>query len=492
MHILQEAIARHAIERPLAPALRDERSTLRYGALPGLIEELGRRLHAHTLGLLLDNGPAWMLLDLAANASGIPVVPLPAFFSDAQLEHVLGTAGVDLIVTDRPDRLEQLFGEAAADRIDLAGSELSVFLRPVARPLIAPGIAKVTFTSGTTGRPRGVCLDRDALVAVAQSLRDATDARSTDRIVSVLPLATLLENVAVYGALLAGGCACVPRLAEIGVSMTGVDPVRLGATLSRFEPTVIVLVPQVLRVLAAAVAAGSVVPASLRFVAVGGGTVAPRLIEQARAAGLPVYEGYGLTEAASVVSLNRAGADRVGSVGRPLPHARVRVAADGEVLVGGAVLRGYLGEPACAAELFATGDLGHFDADGYLYLDGRKKDVIVNAYGRNIAPHWPESELMAHPAIAQAVVFGDGREFNVALLALARGASVAQAAQAVEQANRFLPEYAAIRRFHVLADGLSAPRGELTANGRACRAAIAARHAAVIDSLYEENLHAVL
>ena len=222
---------------------------------------------------------------------------------------------------------------------------------------------------------------------------------------------------------------------------------------------------------------------SLRFVAVGGGKMPPQLLAAARARGFPVFEGYGLSECASVVALNLPGATRDGSVGRPLTHRRVRIAPDGEILVAGCAAR-YLGQDMREEPWLATGDLGHIDGDGYLYVDGRKKDILITGYGRNVSPEWPEAVLAGTGAFAQAMVVGDAQPYLGALLvpASARlGAAELQAA--VDRANAALPDYARIRAWLAVppflpADGLATP------NGRLRRAAIRAAHADGIASLF--------
>jgi long-subunit acyl-CoA synthetase (AMP-forming) len=159
---------------------------------------------------------------------------------------------------------------------------------------------------------------------------------------------------------------------------------------------------------------------SLRFIAVGGAAVGVAAIASARAVGLPAYEGYGLSEGASVQTLNLPGADRPGSVGRALPHARLRVATDGEIEIAGSVMLGCLGEPALVAESLTegasgardwwkTGDVGTIDGKGYVHVHGRRRNVLITAYGRNVSPEWVEMALTSQPAIAQAVVPGDGK-----------------------------------------------------------------------------------
>jgi long-subunit acyl-CoA synthetase (AMP-forming) len=258
----------------------------------------------------------------------------------------------------------------------------------------------------------------------------------------------------------------------------------------------VILLPQMLSALTTVVEAGAPRPTRLRFAAVGGAKVSPALIDRARAAGIPAYEGYGLSECASVVALNVPGANRPGSVGRPLPHARLRTDA-GEIVLDDAGFLGYLGAETPEAGPLHTGDLGHVDADGFLHIDGRRKHQLITSFGRNVAPEWPEAELAVAPAVAQAVVFGEARPQLAAVLvpALPAVPDIALAA-AVRSANERLPDYARIAVW-VRADApLTAANGLATANGRARRDAVWQRYGAQIESLYENATgvpaHAVL
>ena len=219
------------------------------------------------------------------------------------------------------------------------------------------------------------------------------------------------------------------------------------------------------------------VPDSLRFVAVGGGRVSTQLLERADALDLPIFEGYGLSECASVVCLNRPGAQRPGTVGRPLPHVQVRLAEDGEVLVAGSTLLGYLGDEPFAGQWWPTGDIGEFDADGYLSLRGRKKHQFVTSFGRNVNPEWVEAELTQGGVLMQAFVYGESLPSNVALLwPLDPNCADAAIDAAVQKANAGLPDYARIGRWVRLDTPFSPANGLLTANGRPKRDAILARY----------------
>jgi long-subunit acyl-CoA synthetase (AMP-forming) len=216
------------------------------------------------------------------------------------------------------------------------------------------------------------------------------------------------------------------------------------------------------------------------LVAVGGAKVAPPLIAGARSIGLPAYEGYGLSECGSVVALNTPHADRPGSVGRVLPHLRISLAGDGEIVAGPHPFLGYIGEPPQEGA-YRTGDLGEFDADGWLRITGRKSNVLITAYGRNVAPEWVESELLAEPEIAQAAVFGEAATSLCALLVPTRGDLAADAIEdAVARVNARLPDYARVGRWRGSAP-FDATRGEVTANGRPRRQVLHDAHRDFIE-----------
>jgi long-subunit acyl-CoA synthetase (AMP-forming) len=227
----------------------------------------------------------------------------------------------------------------------------------------------------------------------------------------------------------------------------------------------------------------------LRFVAVGGGRVAPALLERADRLGLPVYEGYGLTECASVVALNTPAARRIGSVGQPLPHVQLEIDSRAEIHVSGAAVCGYVGG-SNVPQRFATGDLGYLDTDGYLFVNGRRKNVFITSFGRNVSPEWVESELAVQAPIAQIAVFGEARPWNVAVVVPMPGApaNTADIQAAVDRANERLPDYARVSDWLCAAEPFTAGNGLLTPNGRNRRAAIWDRYRWQIDSLYDCKL----
>ncbi|MFQ2785128.1 AMP-dependent synthetase/ligase [Aeromonas sp. INTO2] len=468
---LFDAIARHDSLTPRQPALQGSQGELDYRTLWQQIQRLADRLqHAgiRRLALQLDNGLSWALIDLACTRAGIVVIPVPHFFSPAQQAWLLESCGADALVGP-----EHQGWQAAAPLVLMAGrpDEQAVPLWrriPTSLPELPAGTAKITYTSGTTGQPKGVCLSLEQMTAVCGSLALRVAPARVEKHLTLLPLTTLLENLTgLYVPLLTGACSRIPSLGELGFSGSSkLDPAALAQALLRWPSHSLVLVPELLRLLLALclnTPALATQLGTLRFVAVGGGKVAPELIAHARAAGLPVYEGYGLSECGSVVALNGPHGDRPGSVGLPLPHCQVTIAADGEVMVSGSAMLGYLGEEGETGSQIATGDLGRIDEEGYLHITGRKKNVQITAFGRNFSPEWVEAQAQLCPAIARIVIFGDGQPANVALIQPLPG-SQSQLPEQIARLNQQLPDYARIH--HWLPVALDQLPGLLTANGR--------------------------
>ncbi len=415
-------------------------------------------------------------------------------------------------------------------------------------------LATVIYTSGTTGRPKGCQLTHGNFVVLARSgvsyvpeVFAGTDAST----LLFLPLAHVFAR---YIQVL-----CWVSPVTVGHAA---DVKNLTGDLATFRPTFILAVPRVFEKVynaaeqkAAAAGRGKVFGAAAatatawsraqdaggpglalrarhalfdrlvyaklraalggrtRYAVSGGGPLGERLGHFFRGAGITVLQGYGLTETTAPSTVTTPRDVRMGSVGAPLPGVSVRIEADGEVLVKGPhVFSGYWRDPAADAEAFAdgwfrTGDLGSLDADGILRITGRKKEILVTAAGKNVAPAVLEDQLRAHALISQAVVVGDGKPFIAALLTLdadmlptwlaARGRAVVPVGQAakdpevlaelqgaVDAANATVSRAESIRKFVVLDVDFTEEGGHLTPSMKLKRAKVMGDHAADVESLY--------
>jgi long-chain acyl-CoA synthetase len=475
-------------------ALTDADRSITYGQLAAAVHAESQMLAASRglrFGLLAENSCAWVISDLALHHLGRLNVPMPACFLPKQLRHLIEDAQLDVLLTDRPEQVKDFVPE-----FRFAGRSPNTGLALLCRPGsarhagIPEGVTKITYTSGSTAEPKGVCLSAGALDRVARSLSTVTAPLGIRRHLCLLPLPTLLENLAgIYAPLRSGATCTVLPLSHTGMSYGGIDPERLLRTLSQWQPESLILVPELLRLLVRAAQAGNLLPSTLRFIAVGGAAVSPALLDEAAELGLPVFEGYGLSECASVVCLNTPGSRRIGSVGRALPHAQVRFDARGQVIVRGNTMCGYLGESdSWGRTEIATGDLGSIDEDGFVYIRGRLRNVFISSLGRNVSPEWVERELTQEPVIRHALVCGEAQPFAAALLAPARSeVSLAATAQAVQRANQRLPDYARVHRWALMPETPTFGNGLLTANGRLRRERVLERFGAVLHELFASD-----
>jgi len=473
---------------------RDSISALTYEALLEECRKLADELqHQQIKRLALhgDNSVNWIVVDLACQLASVCLTPLPTFFSEQQIEHVFETTPVDAILCEQTDVFTSLLGELITTQqsSSLASYKLLLLSKQSKVAQLPNNTQKITFTSGSTGNPKGVCLSNEQLIFQANMLAE-TVGLDKPRHLCLLPLSTLLENVAgIYCTLLAQGEVIIPSLAEIGFQdSSSLSPERFISVISQHSPNSIIVTPQLLLVLISAAEAGWETPVSLKFVAVGGARVSPQLLARAHGLNIPAYEGYGLSECLSVVSLNTPAHNDQNSCGRPLPHLNINIEND-EVVVSYNAMLGYANKPnSWGKNRVHTGDMGYLNDKGFLVINGRKKNLLISSYGRNINPEWIESELLTNPNIAECVVFGDSRPFCIALIS-ARGNDSNNTIQLlIDRCNKQLPDYARILNWQLLSTPLSSQQNLLTDNGRPRREAIAKHYAELIESLYPQDL----
>ncbi len=508
--MLIKALQKHASASRMDIALQGIDIALDYKQLCFEVEKCQTFLASSeqkiTLAIALENHPAWVVIDLAALKAEVPIVPIPPFFTDAQCQHALTDAGANVLITDNATRFKTIFSAQilAEAQIEVAGLKLTQLQLNIAAKKLTNGTAKITYTSGSTGAPKGVCLSVNAQLQVANSIKTATNLNAQDDHLCVLPLATLLENVAgVYAILLAGGKVHILPSAMIGLTGNQLDVQKLIAALNNSQASTAIFTPALLSALVLACEADAAEVKSkslshLRFLAVGGAHVGGDLLQRAKQQNIPVFEGYGLSECASVVTLNTEKNHKIGSVGKPLPHVQICFSAEQEILVKGAQFLAYTNSqtsndqatneklPEKPDEWLATGDIGYMDDDGFLFINGRKKNMFISSFGRNVSPEWLETALCSQPEITQACVFGEAQPFNVAVIY--SQANAQQMNIAINQTNQTLPDYAQIKYWLKADAAFSTSNHQLTANGRLKRDMIWQAYQAKINALYKDEV----
>ena len=504
------------------------------------------------VGLISRTRYEWTLLDYAIWFAGAATVPIYETSSPEQVEWILSDSGARAVVAETPEHLARI--RESRDRLDelhhvwsIEGGAVSVLTRLGAdiaddllearRTTATPeDLATLIYTSGTTGRPKGCMLTHgnflfELAVATAEldELFEPGDDGQGASTLLFLPLAHVFARIIQVG--------CVKTRVRMGHTA---DIKHLLDDFAAFEPTFILAVPRVFEKVfnsasqrAAADGRGKVfsraadvaiawsrgretgkVPLSVRvqhrvfdrlvyarlrtalggrcrYAISGGAPLGDRLGHFYRGIGVNVLEGYGLTETTAALTANLPDAQKVGTVGRPLPGTAVRVAEDGELLFrGGQVFAGYWQDEAATADArdpdgwLHTGDVGEVDDEGFVRITGRKKEILVTAGGKNVAPAVLEDRLRAHALVDQCIVVGDGRPFIAALVTIdpetfpgwaeqhGKSGSVAdlfddpdlraEVETAVNEANKAVSKAEAIRKFAILPTQWTEEGGQLT------------------------------
>jgi long-subunit acyl-CoA synthetase (AMP-forming) len=469
MRQLFDSMRRHASEAGDLLAVSDLHGQLSRHELFARVTALAADLKGQprTIGILAPNGLGWVIAQLACAFAGKIVVPLPTFFSPAQLGHVVRDASIELILTSEQTA-------ALAVRSGLPTHVIDIHRVGTGLPDVIDGFGQIIYTSGSTGQPKGVRHQSGQIAWSAGALASATAASATDSYLSVLPLPLLLETIcsifipASLGAYVHFDTGLAERVGRG-------DAAGIAKSFEIHRPTTSVLVPQLLkRWVAELQAVSQTAPSSLRFVAVGGAPVPTQVADSAWSLGIPVHEGYGLSECCSVVAVNRPKERRPGTVGHPLSGLSLSI-DDGEIVVDGpSITDGYLGQGPATGP-WRTGDLGAIDRDGFLTVHGRKDSLLVTSFGRNVSPEWIETMLLADPRIALCTVTGHGEPHLTALLIpVPQGAAwFAKATrtdilQLLSDRCSDAPDYAVPRDF-VVVSLEQALNNQLLSNGRPVR-----------------------
>jgi len=459
------------------------------------------------VGIVGYNGTRYLALDVALGLIGAVSVPFYCTSPVPDIARLVEQTGVKVLLVGCPQLLVRPdeFGpgvtvisfcrDPAPERIVSWERLLESGTGQPERPAVEmTDAATIRFTSGTTGAARPVVFTHGQLRWMAETVAGLLPWHARSRpasYLSFLPMSHVVEGIlGTYSAYYVPARLRVLFLEDIrGVA----------AALRRARPSVFFAVPRVFEKLREAFGrsrlAGRLGRRLARAVVLrrsgldrcamliaGSAPVSIELLEWFRRLGIEVHNAYGLTEA-PLVTMNRRGHNRIGTAGPPLPETELRIAPDGELLVRGP----QVATGAAVDGWLRTGDLGRLDEHGCLVITGRKKELIVTAYGKNVHPGRVEDGLRQVPGVAEALVVGDDRPYCAALLWVKPGWSVAQATgldREVRAANERLSRPERVRRWAVLANDLAVERGDLTANYKLRRRAVAERLRDTIDALY--------
>lgn len=458
----KQRLADYAQTRSSQNALADETISLTYAQLWERVQQLMaviKQTPYQRIALDMENSVNWVVYDLAIFFSERVCIPIPPFFTVQQRMNVLRDSRAEVVI--------------------LANGKMQPLSHnfPVHLPT---DTAKITYTSGSTGAPKGVCLSAENMLKTVEALADRVGHVDTQRHLVLMPLAVLLENVAgVYLSLWLGHEVILASSENLGlIGSSSLDLYVFISALKHHKAQSLILTPGLLAAVVHGVMTAQLDATSFKLLAVGGARLPEPLEGQAYALGLPLLQGYGLSEFGSVVSFNQPEKPALGTVGNPLSHAHVEI-KDNEVWVSGNCMLGYLNQPQTwYPKALPTGDLGQFDEFGNLQLLGRKKNTIVTAYGRNVDPEWLEGLLTLAPEVLQAAVLGD-EELPLTALLVPRTNNI-DAEMIIERINRDLPDYAKIRQFKLLTTPFSVTNEQLTGTGRLRRGVIRAHYESIL------------
>jgi long-chain acyl-CoA synthetase len=471
-----EVLARQAARHPQRLAVVDATQALTYAQLWLAVQQLAAHLHTQVpeprlrVGLWADNSVDWIVADLAILTAGLVSVPVHASLPVPTIQAQFAFAQVQFVLTDTPQRTTQL-----GTWPECRGVQTIAAARTVSAPgrAFAPQpLATLLFTSGTTGTPRAVLLTHANLLSNVQAAQAVLPYPPAAVVLGWLPLSHIFgRQCNELQCLWTGATLHLTPVAEVRTRLPEVQPHHVHGVPHFFARH-----------------AEADFGARLRWLHVGGAPLAPALETLYAQRGLPLYQGYGLTEASPILTLNTPTHHRAGTVGRPLPGVQVRVADDGELWARGPnVLVGYWREPTPLIEgWLPTGDLATIDTAGFVTLQGRKKELLALTTGRKVAPNALETQLLSVPGVAQVVLVGDGQPYVAALVGLTEPLTPDAVLARWQPLMAHWAAWEQVRRVACLPARLNVADGTLTPTLKVCRPAVHARWAALIAQLYRQ------
>ena len=459
--------------------------------------------------ILMGNVPEWPISDIGTIMAGGVGVGLYPTSSAEQIAYIIDHSDAEFVLVDTREQLQKVLSvrdqlpkvrqvialdasddvtsyQAFVERGRAERSRLASLLKDRAEGAAPDDVAIMVYTSGTTGPPKGACLSHRYIINSVESLRQTIPIYERDVSFSYLPFCHVAERISgLYNRLYAGASAYFVD-----------DLTRLGEYMLEVKPTVFASLPRFFEKIHARAVADAASDVKdyfggrIRLATSGGAPLPLEIAEYFDAAGLPILQAYGLTENVCV-AFNRPDNYKFGTVGPPMPGCEVRIAEDKEILVRSEMMfSGYYKAPEETAKVFSdgwllTGDLGEFDEDGFLKIIGRKKELIVTSTGKKVSPALLENMLKEHHLISQAMVYGEGRSFLVALITLNARGTRETIQPIIDNVNRRVSSTESIKRFAILDRDFEIARDEITPTGKLKRDVITDRFREVIEELYK-------
>ncbi|MCC3332742.1 AMP-dependent synthetase/ligase [Nocardia abscessus] len=472
---------------------------------------------------------SWVLLDCALLAIGAVVVPVYPTSSPSQIEHILSDSGSAYFAAESAEDAERLRAAGASEVwvfeqiADWATGAIDPGLAARMAEVRADDLAMIVYTSGTTGLAKGCLIThRNMFVSSSNTVRRTGDMFDGTTVLA-LPLSHVFGQTILFACLFGGSRThLLPGIPDLVPVLPTVRPTFLAMIpyglekIRKYCRTLLTDAEEreavrrgieLVRAQAAPEPSAHPVAAALggelRHVISGGASLDDSTVGFYAGFGVLLLNCYGLTEAATAVTVSAPETNRLGTVGKPIPGTSVAIAEeDGEVLVGGPhVSPGYWGAAASQSPVDAqgwlhTGDLGELDEDGFLRITGRKKEILVTSGGKNVAPTPLEDRIRLHPLVSNCMVLGDGRDFVAALVTLdpaqvqrwraaePDGDLTATVQSAIDDANSLVSRAESIRAFRIVDGDFTVEDGLSTSSRKLRRAAIADAYAADIELLY--------
>lgn len=400
----------------------------------------------NVIGNHCENNISWVVCDLFCIDSRYISVPIPKYFSDSQKNYVISKAKLSYIISD--SILSALIMDIIlVDKIKLFTTILYIYKYNRKEKLLDLhnyDICKITFSSGTTGEPKGVLIRESSLIKVLSTLNNFSINQNLRSHLCVLPLSILLENIAgLYLSIITNNDIVLINQNEIGFeNLSDFDVNRFFNSTNIYNCSSIILVPEMLKKI---VNFDISILKKYKTIAVGGAPIDKETLDMCLLHNIKIFSGYGLSESTSVVSINdNFCEENKYSSGKVLQHIETKI-NNGQIFVKGSNMAGYIDDtPLLDEEYIATGDLGYIDANNNLYITGRKSNYFVTSYGKNIEYAWIENEMKRISSIPEVYVLGDNMPY-ISCIIFSDNINVKIH---LKELNKILPKYAEIKILH--------------------------------------------